>query len=552
MALKIPNELHSAFHAGEQEAQERVGARSTLAHWGEKAIRPFFPEQHRAFFSQLPFVVASARDHQGLPWVTLLADDSGFIHSPDSTHLHFSTSLIKGDALEDAFVEGTEIGLIGIELDSRRRNRASGTIEKHDDGGITFAVSQSYGNCPQYISERDWRYVGVDDKQTLVTQHQYLTPAMQTWIRRADTLFLASGHPKQDEQERASFAYGMDASHRGGPVGFVTILNDHQLVIPDYSGNNFFNTLGNLLLDPLIGVLFIDFERGSLLQLSGRASIDWESEKIREHQGALRLLTIDIDKIVQLDGVLPLRWRLPEGIRGGLTVSKKTKESDDVTSFELTATEATQLPAFRAGQHLPLQLALTKQAPLLERTYSLSNSPNDGHYRISVKRERRGLGSSYLHDTIQVGDVIQANKPNGDFLLKFPTRSVVLISAGIGVTPLISMFHAALESNIAPSVHFLYAASDGRHAPLLTEIRALQAQHDQANLKVFFSRPNEQDRLDQDYDVEGRITGTALQQQITGLNADFYLCGPTLFLTDTLSELNDLGISKEHVYFESF
>ncbi|REG83854.1 pyridoxamine 5'-phosphate oxidase family protein [Marinomonas pollencensis] len=552
MTLEIPHEPHSAFHAGEQAAQERVGVRSTLAHWGEKAIRPFFLEQHQSFFCQLPFVVASARDQEGLPWLTLLADSMGFIHSPDNTHLYLATHPIKGDALEKAFTKGAEVGLVGIELSTRRRNRTNGRIEAHDEDGITFIVSQSYGNCPQYISERDWRYVDVDESQTSVTHHQSLTARMKDWISSADTLFLASGHPDKSDPTSGVVNKGMDASHRGGAPGFVTILNDNKLVIPDYSGNNFFNTLGNLLLDPSIGLLFIDFENGSLLQLTGRAGIDWESEEIQKHPGALRLLTITIDKIVQLDGVLPLRWYLPEGIKGGLRVSNKTVESNEVTSFELVSSLGEKLPTFRAGQHLPIQLSLADKTPLLERSYSLSNSPRNDHYRISVKRESRGLGSSHLHETIQVGNIIQAKKPNGDFLLKFPTRPVVLISAGIGVTPLMSMLYEALSFNSTPSVHFFYGARNGEHAPLLTEIRNLQEKHNKVNLSVFFSQPNEHDRLNQDYDKQGRITAHAIQQQLTNLDADFYLCGPTSFLNELISGLETLGATKEQIHYEHF
>lgn len=553
------NDSNSPFHKGELEVQERMDTRDMLAYWAPKAIRSFFLEQHHTFFSQLPFIIVSACDEQGLPWVTLLTGRAGFIHSPDSTHLHFATTPFKGDALEHAFIEGADIGLIGIELESRRRNRANGSLTKVDSSGMTFRVSQSFGNCPQYISERAWHYKEVDDQKTAVTRHSRLTPAMQKQIAEADTLFLASGYSHQDSLEKRQEAgpnnqasFGMDASHRGGPAGFVKVVNDRQLVIPDYAGNNFFNTIGNLVMNPLIGLLFIDFDTGSLLQLSGRATIDWDSEKIQEHQGALRLLNIDIEQVVHLQGILPLSWRLPEGIKGGLKVIKKIKESDDVTSFELVANEATSLPNFRAGQHLPIQLALSSEASPIVRTYSLSNSPTDNHYRISVKREERGIGSQYLHDNIQVGDVIQAKKPNGDFLLKFPARPVVLISAGIGITPLVSMLHSAIQTKVAASIHVFYAARNGNHAPLLEEIRMLHKLHDSMTLDVVFSQANEQDVIGKHYDRKGRISGKRIQQVVPDLLADFYLCGPTGFLTSVISDLEALGVRKDGIHFERF
>jgi ferredoxin-NADP reductase/predicted pyridoxine 5'-phosphate oxidase superfamily flavin-nucleotide-binding protein len=553
------NDNSSPFHKGELDVQGRVGARDMLAYWGSKAIRPFFLEQHQTFFSQLPFIVVSACDVQGLPWVTLLVGQTGFIHSPDSTHLHFATRLFKGDALEHAFIEGADIGLIGIELENRRRNRANGSLSKIDSTGMTFSVSQSFGNCPQYITERAWHYKKVDDQQITVTHHSRLTQTMQKQIAEADTLFLASGYSTQEspekrqgEKRKNQASFGMDASHRGGPAGFVKVVNDRQLVIPDYAGNNFFNTIGNLVMNPLIGLLFIDFDTDSLLQLSGRATIDWDSEKVREHQGALRLLNIEIDHVVYLQGVLPLSWSLPEGIKGGLKVTKKIKESDDVTSFELVSNELAFLPHFRAGQHLPIQLALSNEASPIVRTYSLSNSPEDKHYRISVKREKRGNGSRYLHDIIQVGDVIPAQKPSGDFLLKFPTRPVVLISAGIGITPLISMLHSVIYSKVASSIHVFYAARNGKHAPLLEEVRTLHKQHDSMTLDVVFSQANEEDVVGEHYDRKGRVSAKLIQQVVPDLLADFYLCGPTGFLTEVISGLDALGVRKDRIHFESF
>ncbi|ETX12184.1 Ferredoxin, Oxidoreductase [Marinomonas ushuaiensis DSM 15871] len=545
------NTTPSAFHKGEIQAQKHVGMHEEMAHWGAKAIRPFFIEQHRLFFSELPFAVVSATDKMGKPWVTLLTGEQGFMHFPDDKTLHFATQPIQGDALEDAFIEGADIGLIGIELSNRRRNRATGSIAKNDGQGITFEVSQSFGNCPQYISERVWQYTKTNPKDMSSTRHSKLTESMQKWISSADTLFIGSGY-KEEGEHRSN---GMDASHRGGSPGFMKVLNERQLVLPDYSGNNFFNTIGNLILSPLVGLLFLDFEKGNMLQITGRVDIDWDSDKIQEHPGAHRLLNIEIDEVVQLNAVLPLRWSSPNSIKGGLRVTKKTIESDTVTSFEfvpadLKSTEA--LSRFYAGQHLPIQLPLSEGKPPVERTYSLSNSPMDDHYRISVKREDKGIGSQHLHDAIQVGDVIQAKKPSGDFTLKYATRPIVLISAGIGVTPLVSMLHSLTQTQKSLLVHFLYAARNGKNAPLLGDIKTLQKQHETLHLDVVFSQPNEQDMIGKDYDRKGRIDGALIQQHVPDLNADFYLCGPTSFLNNITSQLEILGVKRSAIYYESF
>ncbi len=549
--MTLPDHTDSAFHQGEIQAQKHVGMHEEMAHWGAKAIRPFFIEQHRLFFSELPFAVVSATDKKGKPWVTLLAGQQGFMHFPDDKTLHFSTQPMQGDALEESFIEGANIGLIGIELSNRRRNRATGSIAEKNEKGITFKVSQSFGNCPQYISERVWHYVDTSSKDMSSTRHTSLTPSMQEWVSNADTLFIGSGY-KEEGEHRSN---GMDASHRGGSPGFMKVLNERQLVLPDYSGNNFFNTIGNLILNPLVGLLFLDFEKGNMLQITGRVDIDWDSEQIQDHPGAHRLLNIEIDEVVQLNAVLPLRWSLPNSIKGGLRVTKKTVENDTVTSFELTIAETSKsekLPRFYAGQHLPIQLPLSEDKPAIERTYSLSNSPMDDYYRISVKREDKGIGSQHLHDTIQVGDVIQAKKPSGDFILKYATKPIVLIGAGIGITPLISMLYSLTQTQNSLHVHFIYSARNGNQAPLLNEIKALQKQHETLHLDVVFSQPNEHDVIGKDYDREGRINGELIQQNVPDLNTDFYLCGPTSFLNSLTSELEELGVKRAAIYYESF
>ena len=549
--MALSNKLSSAFHKGEVQVQKRVGMHEEMAYWGAKAIRPLFIEQHRLFFSELPFAVVSATDSRGKPWVTLLAGEPGFMHFPDDKTLHFATQPVPGDALEDAFVEGADIGLIGIELSNRRRNRATGSIANNDGQGITFKVSQSFGNCPQYISERVWEYRETNPNAMSATRHHRLTDTMQKWIASADTLFIGSGY-KEEGEHRSN---GMDASHRGGSPGFVKVLNERQLVLPDYSGNNFFNTIGNLILNPLVGLLFLDFEKGNMLQITGRAEVDWDSDKIQQHPGAHRLLNIEIEEIVELTAVLPLRWSLPNSIQGGLRVTKKTIESESVTSFELAAAHLTnsgKLPSFYAGQHLPIKLPVFEGKPSIERTYSLSNSPMDDHYRISVKREAQGIGSGYLHDHIEVGDIIEARKPNGDFTLKYATKPIVLISAGIGITPLLSMLYSLMHTQKSLPVYFFYGARHGKDAPLLNEVRKCQQQHPALQLDVVFSQPSEQDMLGVDYDRQGRIDAKLVQEYLPDLNADYYLCGPTGFLNDLTTELEELGLKRSAINYESF
>ncbi|MBN7795862.1 pyridoxamine 5'-phosphate oxidase family protein [Parahaliea mediterranea] len=291
------------FHPGELWVQERLGQRETVDTWAPRAIRSHMPDQHREMFRQLPFLVAAGRDDRQKHWATLLTGSPGFAQSPSSTTLRIASRPLSGDALERGFRADAEIGLLGIDLYSKRRNRANGTVTGNADGIIDVAVHQSYGNCPQYITRRSWRPFTPGPKEAVAKHAHALDNATTAWIRRADTFFVASGYPRAH-----SPAGGMDASHRSGAPGLVEVLGKRELLFPDYAGNNFFNTLGNLVMNPDVGLLFIDFERGGLLQLNGRARIDWDSPEVAKRTGARRLVRVDIEDIVVLENILPIRW----------------------------------------------------------------------------------------------------------------------------------------------------------------------------------------------------------------------------------------------------
>ena len=539
----------SPFHIGEQRVQTRVGVREAIEPWARQVIREFMPAQHREFYTQLPFVVAAARDDADRPWVTLLVGPPGFVQSPDDRGLTLATRPLKGDALDSSLRVGTELGLLGIELETRRRNRVNGTITETSGAGLRFEVGQAFGNCPQYITERQWRKVEPDPASAIVTRRDHLDDDMQAWIRSADTLFVASGYRGDGDN---SEIYGMDASHRGGTPGFVKVLGDRRLVFPDYAGNNHFNTIGNLVMDPRVGLLFVDFERGSLLQITGTATIDWESDEVPKHDGAQRLVVIDIEAIVRVDDVLPLRWSQPAGSVRSLKLARKIMESDDVTSFEFVARDGGELPDFEAGQHLPVELNVDGLDQPVRRTYSLSNGPGQGHYRISVKRHPYGLASRLLHDVIQEGDIISSNAPAGDFVLTCTARPTVLISAGIGITPMLGMLHQLSAECVGQRVVFVHGARDGTHHALADEVRRLAAANADITLDVSYSRPGKNDVLGRDYDRAGRITGDVIAELLPALDAEFYVCGPVRFMSDISDALVQLGVDPDRIHTETF
>jgi ferredoxin-NADP reductase/predicted pyridoxine 5'-phosphate oxidase superfamily flavin-nucleotide-binding protein len=542
----------SPFHEGEQRVQTRLGVRAEIEPWARRVVRSFLPDEHRTFHAALPFMVAAARDLRGRPWATLLSGPEGFVRSPDPRHLAIDARPLTGDALETGLEEGAELALLGIELETRRRNRVNGRITVAGAGGFLLEVHQSFGNCPQHIHERRWRRVAPPRSAAPARRSSRLSPRQQAWIRGADTFFVASGYQGEGGVETNDAAHGMDASHRGGDAGFVRLEGGTLLVFPDYAGNNHYNTIGNLVMDPRAGLLFVDFERGSLLQLTGRTWIDWDSEAVSQHPGARRLVYFELEEAVELAGALALRWRRADESLRSLRVVEKVRESDDVTSFVLAASDDRPLERFAAGQHLPIELDLPERSAPLRRTYSLSGAPGAASYRISVKREAAGLASRHLHDAVQVGATLDARAPDGTFVLQGGIRPVVLLSAGVGLTPLVSMLHALAHAAEKRAVWFVHGARNGRHHALAAEVRELAARHAHIEVRVAYSRPGTQDVPGRDYHVHGRVDVGLVAELLPDLDAEFYACGPSAFLSSLSAGLETLGVPAGRVHAELF
>ncbi len=349
------NDPPDPFHPGERLAQERAGVRARMAARGGKFIRSWMPEQHRQFFADLPFVLVATIDPGGWPVGTIIEGPPGFVSSPDPGCLRVA---LRTDAALDptaaSLVAGAGVGVLGIELATRRRNRANGRIVRLDREGLEIAVEQSFGNCAQYIQRREivpedvtpgGRGGAAGPVQTLALEHGQgdwnwqrarhphpprwraapwsasqpkpalrerwtgtrrstppelalagLDAAARRLIGGADTFFVASGA-----------AGAVDMSHRGGRPGFVRV-DGETLTIPDFAGNRYFNTLGNFLVSPRAGLLFIDFERGDLLHLSGEVEIVWDGAEVRQFGGAERLWRVRLTHGWRRAGAVALRW----------------------------------------------------------------------------------------------------------------------------------------------------------------------------------------------------------------------------------------------------
>ena len=227
--------------------------------------------------------------------------------SPTATTLDIAARPHPADPAGRGMTDGASIGLLGIEMDTRRRNRMNGVLS-HLDKGFRVEVDQSFGNCPRYIQLRDVRFDRGPAIPATVPAEELtaLDPAARALIEKADTFFVASYADRDGRRQ-------VDVSHRGGKAGFVRVAPDGALTIPDFNGNLFFSTLGNILLNGRSGLVFVDFETGDMLQMTGEAEVIFDSPDIAAFQGAERLWTFRAHKIVRRPAGLALRWTFREG-----------------------------------------------------------------------------------------------------------------------------------------------------------------------------------------------------------------------------------------------
>jgi hypothetical protein len=298
----------SPFHAGSRSIQQRLGIEEKMDRQGRKGVRAFMPEQHRSFFPLLPFLLVGSVDARGQPWASVLVGAPGFVSSPAATSLRVNAAPLFGDPLQDNLREGAVLGVLGIELPTRRRNRLNGTVSGLDEGGFTVEVAQSFGNCPMYIQSRStyFEHNPATPQPRLVQRSQQLDEAAQKLIANADTFFIATAaqEPEQGEFHRK----GIDVSHRGGKPGFVRIDDSQTLTFPDFIGNSHYRTLGNLLLESRAGLLFIDFASGDLLYVAVQGELIWEGAEVQAFVGAERLVRLRVREAIRIEGGLPLRF----------------------------------------------------------------------------------------------------------------------------------------------------------------------------------------------------------------------------------------------------
>jgi uncharacterized protein len=257
----------TGFHSGELAVQRRAGVERQAARLSTMVERGELRAGVLPFLAGATFAALTGRDAAGRLWSSPLVGAPGFLVPASPTRLLIASTPNPEDPLHDLPV-GQPVGLIVMDFAARRRLRINGTLTAAD-GGLAIDVVQAYGNCPQYIHPRQPTPAeSGDETARSIRRGDALQPDDVDLVQKADTFFLGTTHAE----------YGSDASHRGGPAGFVR-ADAHTLWWPDFPGNNMFNSLGNLAVDPEAALLFIDFATGRVLQLSGTAEVQWADDE---------------------------------------------------------------------------------------------------------------------------------------------------------------------------------------------------------------------------------------------------------------------------------
>lgn len=282
------------FHPGELAVQRRAGVEAMARRVGH-SIHASVPPAAAAFLAERSWVVLATTDAEGYPWASLVGGDPGFARAVEATGggsaVELATIPHPGDPLAANLHAGGMVGLLAIDLATRRRMRINGHLADPAPGMIRIAAEQVYGNCPKYIQRRVAEGLSrASEGRAPGTEYSELLPQHREWLRRSDTCFVAS----------SAGPAGADASHRGGLPGFVSV-EGNRVRWPDYAGNMMFNTLGNIEASGRAGILVPDFTSGDALLLTGAARIEAE-----------RAVALEVKRVVELEGVVPERLRLVE------------------------------------------------------------------------------------------------------------------------------------------------------------------------------------------------------------------------------------------------
>lgn len=557
------------FHSGELAAQDKAGTRGIAAELSVgKSDSLNFSANHDAFLAAQSFAVISSVDmDSGRVWVTPLFAKEGDLSAVSESEISLSVDCIpEGDVLRNV-ASKAPLSLLGIDLNRRIRHRISGYAiapSNKADTRLHFQVNEYSPNCPKYINRRE--LVPDTDNPDSVVKHAIrherstLTESDKAFIQSMDTLWIGSYAPEA----------GADCNHRGGKPGFIRVTSPTTIEWPEYRGNGMFFTSGNLESYDRAGVTFVDFETGSMIQMTGRAVVDWNYDG--QYEGATRLMKFDIEHLVRIDQVTTHRWTRIDyspynPVISGTenqrdhstfpitaTLAKVVKESENVKTFRFLAQRRI---SFLPGQYATFEFNNVPGGSASEiRTWTLSETPNsingDNTLDITVKRIPEGLVTNWLHDHVGVGLEVNLNGVQGEMTAVQRDKQtggatvpehILLLSGGIGMTPNVAMVRGVGAFDLQDQTNITMIHVERFEADLLFQNELTRRATNYPNFSYTNIISSQQGRLSKDMLAE--LVPDVKQQHA-------YICGPTLFMADMTEHLVALGVPAANIHTESF
>ena len=558
-----------AYHSGELAAQDKAGTRGVAAELiVAKSDSLNFSANHDAFLAAQCFAVISSVDLiSGKVWVTPLFAREGELTAASENEITLSVDSIPvGDVLRTV-KSNTPLSLLGIDLGRRIRHRISGhavVSAGNSDTRLHFRVNEYSPNCPKYINRRQI-VLDTDNPDSVVKNakrqdRSTITDSDKAFIESMDTLWIGSYAPES----------GADCNHRGGKPGFIRVTSASTIEWPEYRGNGMFFTSGNLENYSQAGVTLVDFESGSIIQMTGRAEVDWAHDG--EYEGATRLMKFEVEQLVRIDQVTTHRWTRLDYSPYNLDISGKENQSDG-SNFPLTATlakvvvESENVKTFRflaqrrilflPGQYATFEFKNVPDGSESEvRTWTLSEAPNsingDNTLDITVKRVPEGLISNWLHDHAEVGLKVRLNGVQGEMTAvrldaqtdkPMVPEHILLVSAGIGITPNVAMVRGIGAFELQNKTHITMIHAERLEADLLFQNELNRRAGSYPNFSYTNIISSQQGRLTRDMLAD--LMPDEKQQHA-------YICGPRLFMTDVTKHLVALGVPAANIHTESF
>ncbi|CAK8994649.1 unnamed protein product [Durusdinium trenchii] len=488
--MGLPSSLAQPWHDGERILQRKQGTVHTSDEMGPHIYHKVIPSSYRDMVGPQPQFMASFFDPETKAlWASVIFAAPGFAdcETSEGTHIKVKAALDPRDgAAVDGLVRpGIWVGAVSIDFMTRRRNRFNGVIEKVDKNGhFLIKITQAFGNCPKYITRRQIQRMGQNLEFSASAEAEVsssIGAKASSVICRADMMYFGTGSE-----------HGADMNIRGGSPGFVRVLNEKLICWPDYMGNGFYMSLGNVQLQKLGSLVFVDWDdHGHGVQVLGsvrtveRSEIDAASELaevVAQEPQALRLVVLEVETVRFIPRYSPHLYQTVElspynprpataGAPEFLAVLQWVKEeSKDVKTFEF---QLAPLPRpgsleLKPGQHVRLALPALKaeKESLPERTWTVTSTPgwfaDHGRFQISVKHKPGGLASSFLHELNPkdaeharlhflgfAGEFGPQLDASGQLRRRAPTN-VVFLTAGIGSTPAVAAMKAMAETTPWP------------------------------------------------------------------------------------------------------